>query len=368
MSVRWPSPFDRAQLPAPLGITDSEFNWYIFEGAGRGTDGPRRVAGLVSIHRTGPRVRRVSFAPRLVTGRDLPAPLRGLVPSWLPILSPVNVESDDRPLFMVALYDLDATDPRPIQIEHEIEHADLDLATFSATARDGRLRLDQRDGTVIAADCERFSLELQVHARKPGVVFGAGSPRIRHGRIETSYFQRPRLDLTGTIRIGDDTIREFTGQGVQDRQWLQVTSPNLKWMWPHLRLPGDRELTGYVIRDSSPGRHADADAGDELGRGGWLIEPDGTVRALPRFDVRALAHVDTERGRVPTRFAVTAPELDLRLVIDHLVAAPYLRMRAFGDVLDAGLHEGPIRVEGHPDIHGWVEVMNAATVRLARGR
>jgi hypothetical protein len=87
------------------------------------------------------------------------------------------------------------------------------------------------------------------------------------------------------------------------------------------------------------------------------------VRALASFDVRAAAHVDTERGRVPTRFALDVPELDLHLMVDHIVAAPYLRMRAFGDALDAGIYEGPVRVHGHPEIRGWVEVMNAATVR-----
>src|SRR5690606_16916944 len=133
-------------------------------------------------------------------------------------------------------------------------------------------------GTAIAARCDRFEVELAVREQKPGVVFGDGSPRIHHGRIETSYFQRPRLDVTGTLRIGEETIRDFVGEGVQDRQWLRGTVPNLKWIWPHLRLPDGRELTGYVIRDSSGGRFIDADTGDELGRGGWIIECDATVR------------------------------------------------------------------------------------------
>jgi hypothetical protein len=67
---------------------------------------------------------------------------------------------------------------------------------------------------------------------------------------------------------------------------------------------------------------------------------------------------------VPTRFAVEAPSLDVRFDVHHAVRAPFLRMRAFGDVLDGGIYEGPIDVVDHPDLRGWVEVMNAAHVRL----
>lgn len=353
--------YDRAQLPAPLALAESEFSWYIFESSGGG----RRIAALVALHRTGPRARSLALSPHLMTGRDLPAPLRDLVPSWLPILSPVRVATDDRPLLSVALYDLDAR-AQPIVIEHEVEHRDFDADTFSGTARGGELVLRAAgDEAHIRARGDRFTLDVRTRAMKPAVVFGNGSPALEHGRITTSYVQRPRLEVTGEVTLGGEQIA-LAGQGVHDHQWLRVRVPNLKWIWPHLRLPDGRELTGYVIRDSSSGARADADEGQELGRGGWVIERDGTVRALASFDVRALAHVDTERGRVPTRFAVDAPELGLALVVDHVVAAPFVPMRAFGDVIDGGIYEGPVDVHDHPDTRGWIEVMNAAHVRLSR--
>lgn len=353
------SPFDSAQLCAPLGLSDSEFSWYIFEVA----NATRRIAGLVSIHRTGPRARSIGLGPQLLTARDLPAPFSALVPSWLPILSPIRITTDDRPMLLVAFYDLDAR-TQPIVVEQPIEHADFDPATFTARAEHAAVTLDGSD-IAIHAVTPRFSLDLRLRELKPPIGFGPnGSPELRHGDIETSYIQRPRLSVTGRAELDGKPLDDLAGEGVHDHQWLSITRPNLKWIWPHLRLPDGRELTGYVIRNSLDGRHADADTGRELAREGWIIEKDGTVRTTP-FDVRALSHVDTERGRVPTTFEVAFPALDLRFEIEHVIAAPFIQMQTFGALLDAGIYEGPIDVRGHPSIRGWIEVMSSAHVRLA---
>lgn len=364
--VAWPacrapaSPLDRAQLAHPMRPWQTEFNWFIFEAG--------RYAGLVSLHRTGPRPTGFELGLSLLPG--------------LPILSPVRVATDDRPLLMVALYDLASRSP-PIVVERDIEHARFDARTFSAATADGAFELRQYapagaslppglaaffgDAGHVASICARdarFELELHVRPRKPLVTFGARSPELRHGRISTRYAQRPRVDVAGSVRLGDAAAEPVVGDGVQDRQWLEVTRPNLKWMWPHLRLADGRELTGYVIRDSMPGRHADADDGDELGRAGWVIDAAGAVTPT-RFDVRALAHVDTERGRVPVRFAVAFPDLGVEVELAHVVPAPFVRMRAFGDAIDAGIYEGPIEPVPSLQAHGWVEVMNAAHARFS---
>lgn len=331
--------YDAAQLPEPLAFNDSEFSWTIFEVAGR-----RRFAGLVSLHRTGPRAMKITPGLNVLSNRDLPAPLRDLVPSWLPIVSPVKVSTDDRPILTAALYDLDAR-TQPILVEKVLEHAAFDPASFTG----GGVGVD-----TIAIDSPRFSLDLRVRAVKPPVVFGDGTPELRHGRIVTSYVQRPRLAVTGTITLDGERCAKLAGEGVHDHQWLRVTAPNLKWIWPHLRLPDGRELTGYVIRDSSTDR--------ELGRGGWIVEKAGRVRKVS-FDVRALAHVDTPRGPVPTRFQIVGDAFDLE--VSHLVAAPWLHMAAFGAVVDGGIYEGPIEVRDHPEIRGWIEVMDASHVKLS---
>ncbi|MGE5185792.1 MAG: lipocalin-like domain-containing protein [Acidobacteriota bacterium] len=344
------SDYDRAQLPRELSLLQTEFSWYIFEATGRGG---RHVAGLVSIHRTGPRPQKIEPGLELLAGRDLPAPLRDLVPSWLPVISPVRVERDDRPLVAVALYDLDRG--TLIHTEHAIEHAALDLATFSVSAPG--FSLAQGDTAAITASGERFALELALEANKPAVVFGDGSPRLVHGKVETCYVQRPRLAVRGRLRLDGETIDELAGDAAHDRQWMTIGAPNLAWIWPHLRLADGRELHGYVLRDSHSGR--------ELGRAGWVVERDGRVRALRTFDVRAIATIDTRRGAVPTRFAVELD--DLHVVLEHAIADPFLPMLAFGAALDAGIWESPARIaRASAPIagHCWVEVFDASTVRL----
>lgn len=381
-----PSPWDRAQLAAPLAPTQGESSWYCFEGAGRGPRGPRRLAGLAWIHRTGPRLSRLGLGPRLL-GRDaLPPPWRALVPAWLPLLSPVDLAFDDRPLFLVALYDLDAPGARPAQIELTVEHAAFDPETFSAATAGGELALrrlppagargelpaalraflgDADPAVALRARCEDFELELHLRGRKPPVTFGeGGAPGLRHGPIEVGYMQRSRLDLAGTVTLRRgaelEVITDFVAEGAQDRHWREATPLlGLRWLWLHLRLAGERELVAYVIRDARGGRRADADQGRELGRDGWLIDPAAQVRRLARFELFATAHADTARGRIPTRFGLEVPELGLAVDCAHAIELPYLPMRAFGDAADPGIYEGPIRVlsSSEPGVSGWLEIV-----------
>lgn len=378
-----------------LAPNQSEFNWIAIEGSGEREDGQRRrLAVLVWIARTGPRAR-LTAGPALLAPADLPAIVRGLVP--FPILSPFGVESDDRPLFMVVVYDLDRPDRRPRRVEIEIEHEDFDAATFSAVTAGGDLQLHQLttraaselrgttapdrepsggDAFAIAlrARAEGFDVELHLRPLKRMVTFGrAGSPRLRQGPIETSYAQRPRLAVAGRVGLDGETIADFRGEACQDRQWLTVTPAQVKWIWVQLRLDDGRELMGYVMRDGSGGRWRSANEGRCLAREGWLIEADGSVQPLPRLTVSAIEGFEVrsdERGVCPTRFAVEVPELDgLTVILEHVIEAPFVPMKAFGPMLDAGIWEGPACVvESNRNItaRAWVEVMSTAAVRLAR--
>lgn len=285
---------------------------------------------------------------------------------------------------MAVLYDLDRPELPLRAIEVEVEHADFDRDTFSAVTSDGDLQIHQGSmgdlpfAIAIKARGEDFDLELYLRPEKEILTFGAaGSPRLRQGPIETAYAQRSRLSMTGRIELFDDgggreTVARFRGDACQDRQWLTVTATQVKWIWLQLRLDDGREIMGYAMRDSSPGRWASPNEGRRLATGGWLVERSGHVRVLRGFSVSSVEdfEVRTDRGVCPTRFEVRIPELDLAFTLEHTVKAPFVRMKAFGPSLDAGIWEGPAHiVESSRALagHGWVEVMNAATARLAGG-
>ncbi|MEO8699586.1 MAG: hypothetical protein ABI867_06055 [Kofleriaceae bacterium] len=325
------SAFDRAQLVAPLAIDQGESSWFCFEGSGRGAHGMRRLAGLVWIHRTGPRASQLQLGPKLVPHTALPARWRDLVPAWFPIISPVDLGFDDRPLFLIVLYDLDAPEARPVQIECAVD--EFDPETFSARAGELELRDFQ-----VRARCEAFELELAFADGKPMVAF-----TVVHDRIEVGYAQRPRIAVTGTIELAGERITDFVATGAHDRHWRESTVLGLRWLWLHARLAGDRELVAYVLEDA-------------VGRNAWLVEPTGAVRAVAEFSLYATAHADTPRGRIPTRFCLDVAELDLALVFEHAVALPFIAMRAFGELADLGIYEAPIRVvSGTGCEGGWLE-------------
>lgn len=333
---------DAAHVPAPLAVDQGESSWICAEVSGRG----RSFAVLAWLHRTGPRLSRFDAGPGLLDHDQLPSQLRDLVPSWLPIVTPVKVRTDDRPLLMVVLYDLDHPEEPPMQVEHEVEPSDFDAGTFSASTPDLALHA-KRDRLELMAKTSRFRLSLELKPAKPAVAFGDdGSPTLRHGDIEVGYLQRPRLRVSGRIAVDGESI-EVTGEGAHDRHWRTTSAMNLAWLWLHVRLDGDREVNAYVIRDSRAGESI-------VGTGGWWIDADTRVRSLGDFVL--------ERRGDAYVFETTA--LDVRIDFVHAVERSYLRMKAFGDAIDGGISEAPIRVVApstSSGVKGWLEVFDSST-------
>jgi predicted secreted hydrolase len=120
----------------------------------------------------------------------------------------------------------------------------------------------------------------------------------------------------------------------------------LHWIWLHVRLAGERELVAYVVRDTRT----------EVARAAWEIDRDAAVSLIPTFELRVLESAETAHGAIAVRVELGWGQH--RLTLEHAVRSPYIRMRAFGDVLDLGIYEGPVRaVNGVGCEGGWLEVM-----------
>lgn len=342
---------DAAHVEAPLAPDQGESSWACAELDGTSDGRARRLAMLVWLHRTGPRLGRLDAGPGVLDHRYLPAALREIVPSWLPIVTPVTVRTDDRPLLLVVLYDLDRPEAEPRRIEQAIEAADFAPTTFSGRTPNLSLQI-QAGRLLVMARTPSFAVELEGTPTKPAVSFGDGSPTLRHGPIEIGYLQRPRVEFRGSIVLDRETI-EVRGEGAHDRHWRRSSPPNLAWLWLHLRLDGGREVNCYVLRDArAPSR--------VIAARGWWIASDAGVGELADFTLEAEGD----------HYVFRAEELGVGIRFVHAVRHAYLPLGAFGEAIDAGISEAPIRVvDGDPEqkLGGWLEIFDSANASVRSG-
>lgn len=346
--------WDHVQHGAALDFNQSDCNWFAFEA--RAAQGAGRFAGILALHRTGARLAALA-RPRF----------------------------DARPLFLSVLYDLGSEPRRAWTFERPVEGT-IDPARFSFVSNDRREQLvhgDARDfratlpaplgaffsyegpAFALRTGTDAFELELFLRPEKDPVAYGPqGSTALASGRTVIHYVQRPRLDLLGLLRLrGPDRAWgapiALRGDATQDRHWLTLTNPNLRWLWFMGRFDDGRECMIYAMRTADGGRHAPADAGRPAGGGAWIIERDGRARAIEEWSLTPEAHVDTRRGRVPTRFRVSLPGEGIRLVLahDHRTFVP---TRALGELIEAGIWESPCTLIEGEGVRGgrfWVDVM-----------
>lgn len=87
------------------------------------------------------------------------------------------------------------------------------------------------------------------------------------------YYSFPRMPTTGTVVLGDDTLR-VTGASWLDREWSTSALPPgvVGWDWFALQLDQGWELMAYALRNADGSSHALSDA--------TLIDPDGARHPL----------------------------------------------------------------------------------------
>lgn len=374
------SRWDAVQYPGELAWNQSDCNWFAFEAR---DDGARRFAGILALHRTGPRL------AGLDGGSDaeaMPASARALLSrfpgSWLPL----RPRFDPRPLFVSVLYDL-APGAGPARCFERPVEGDFDAGTFSFAGRDGDQALVQGRARELAAALppalragfdydgpaigvrtrtDDFELELFLRPHKNPVAYGpGGAPRLTAGPVEIQYVQRTRLDVVGLLRargpggdLGAPAV--LRGSATQDRHWMTTTDPDVRWIWVMARLADGTEVMAFELRTADGGRHAPADAGRRIDGGAWVVLRDGRARRAERFTLRPERHVDTGLGRVPTRFRLTLPDEGVDLHVEHLRRS-FVPTRALGELLVAGIWESPADRVGATSAAGdecfWVDVM-----------
>ena len=169
------------------------------------------------------------------------------------------------------------------------------------------MQLAARDGDVAAI--------FQVRSVKPLVLNGEEglSRKGREPGNASCYYSMPRLETSGTIRIGSETSR-VAGLSWLDREWSTsaLEADQTGWDWFALPLDDGRDLMFYRLRRS--------DGTADPFSSGTLVAADGSSRHLAVDEVQ-LASDDwwtSPAGgcRYPSRWRLRIPAegLDLEIV------------------------------------------------------
>lgn len=125
-----------------------------------------------------------------------------------------------------------------------------------------------------------YAIDLTLAAAKPPALHGDGGFLDYGDRGFTYYYSRTRIDVTGTLTLGD-AAEPVTGQCWFDHQWGRFTTfQHGGWDWYALQFADRTELMLYVLRD---------ERGAVYRVDGTWVEPDGAVTILNADDVVAHA-------------------------------------------------------------------------------
>jgi predicted secreted hydrolase len=158
-----------------------------------------------------------------------------------------------------------------------LDLAGTDERTPRVWIRDWVLALDEQDVQrwLLRANAPDHAIDLALTAVKPVVLQGEQgySRKSDAAGNASSYYSIPRLTVTGSARVGQQTLR-VAGTAWLDREWgtSALGESQRGWDWFALQLVDGRELTFYRLRDLA-GRT------DPHSRG-LLVDPDGAATAL----------------------------------------------------------------------------------------
>ncbi len=168
---------------------------------------------------------------------------------------PEGVAFGDAQIYMAHM---GLSDPETGKFYHQER---LNRAGWNATAKEGELdvrngdwKLHQAGGALALLGSIRsdvaFDLRLLPHKRH--VIFGKDGIS-RKGPVGTAasyYITFPRLEVSGSLRLGDETL-EVAGEAWMDHEISssQLDRNQVGWDWAALQFFDGREIMGYVLRE-----------------------------------------------------------------------------------------------------------------------
>jgi len=203
-----------------------------------------------------------------------------------------------------------------------------------------------------------IALDLTLDARGPTVLQGDAGLSRKSAELGNAsyYYSMPRMNSTGTLRIGDQTTA-VTGLSWMDREWsTSALGPNhVGWDWFALHLDDGSDIMLYQLRN----RDGAADAFS----GGSVRSSDGTVTILHAADIRWQPHgtwvSPHSNGRYPAAWQIAITPLALDVTVTPVVPDQELQVtvRYWEGAVDVtGTRRGvAVRGEGYLEMTGYAD-------------
>jgi len=218
-----------------------------------------------------------------------------------------------------------------------------------------------------AAEGDEHAVDLTLVPTKPPALHGtAGYSRKGEAPGQASYYYSlPRLSATGSVRVGERTVR-VRGEAWMDHEFTtgELAADLVGWDWFGLQLDDGTELMLYLLRRAD-GTPAPASSGS-------LIDRDGRVTPLARDAFSVVADATwrsaASGAEYPARWRVAVPSSALELTLEPRLADQELVTRESTGVT---YWEGAVSVRGTragaPIAgRGFVELTGYATAFRAR--
>ncbi len=215
---------------------------------------------------------------------------------------------------------------------------DFNLGDWRMTGGGGEDRL-----RVLAKD---FSFSLELTEGVPPVMQG-GTGLLDFGLAgESYYYTRPRMPITGTLKVGD-LVERVSGVAWFDHQWGDFEILGLGWSWFALQLDDGTDVMLYELFDKG---------GLPVLRSGSSTR-DGVTRVLSGNDFNATVKDEWVSGvtgtRYPMEWDVEIPSEDIRVNVKPIIRESEFDGRVTAYVV---YWEGAVKVAGTHAGRGFVEL------------
>ena len=173
----------------------------------------------------------------------------------------------------------------------------------------------------LKAGSDQFAFDLKLASSRAPVLQGKGGIITMENAGDSYYYSRPRLDVSGTLKIHGNT-EAVTGTAWFDHQWGELRTTAITWTWLGLMLDDGSDLMIYQFYDNT-GKHL-MNTGTLSKDGVTELLPDTGIKLTPletwtskksglRYPVQWKLELPTQHIILTTKAVVNDSEFDARL-------------------------------------------------------